>query len=90
MGQHCQAFRERNGRDHPIVANAPVLPVGCAHLWADFMELHGSRAVSELGPRQITFLEIDAWERVNGVKLEAWELAAIRKADAAFMARGAK
>lgn len=50
-----------------------------------FSELHACRGNNGFGPSRITYADIDAFQRVSGVKLAPWELSAIRKADAAFL-----
>lgn len=68
-----------------MLADAPRLPCACDHLWSDFLDLHVSRAQTMSGPARISFTDIDAFERVNGTKLLAWQIDAIRRADSAFM-----
>lgn len=82
------AYQERTGREHERVANAPALPVACTQLWQDFLELHHCRGTTGFGPSRISFVEIDAWQRVNGVRLPFWQIRAIRSADDAYI-RGA-
>ena len=69
-----------------MLADAPPLPRGCVLLWSDFLALHGTRGSSGMGPARIGFVEIDAWQRVNEVRFEPWEIEAIRRADNAYMA----
>jgi hypothetical protein len=83
---HLQAHSERTGKPHPMLADAPPLPVGCGQLWADFLELHGSRGSTGWGPARITFADLHAWQQVNDVRLSAWEIACIRKADDLWLA----
>nr|WP_022684561.1 hypothetical protein [Sphingobium bisphenolivorans] len=66
------------------MANAATLPPACVHLWADFLELHESRGSNGFAPLRIGFVEIDAWQRVNGVRLPYWQIRAIRAADDAY------
>ncbi len=85
--QHLIAFEEHSGRKHPMLADAPVLPRGCEGLWADFLQLHTSRQRDGMGNfSRISFTDLDAFERVNEIKFEAWEIDAIRQADTAWMA----
>lgn len=37
------------------------------------------------GPSRIPWAEMDAYQRVNGFRFAAWQIEAIRRADAAFM-----
>lgn len=68
-----------------MLLDRPPCPDGCEHLWAAYKELHASRAHSGFGPLRINFAEIDAFQRVTGLRLKAWEVEAIRRADRAFM-----
>lgn len=69
-----------------MLANAPKLPDGCEQLWADFVSLHDCRGSTGFGPMRVTFADLDAWQRVTGNKLQAWEIDAIRRADNAYLA----
>lgn len=90
MRDHLKAFERATGKVHPRIAEAPPLPKGCELVLRDFLDLHGSRTSTGFGPARISFLELDAWQRVNGVTLEAWEIDAIRAADDAYLAQIAK
>ena len=57
------------------------MPSGCAMLWADFLELHGSRGSTGFGAMRITFADLQAWQAIRGTQLNAWEIDCIRKAD---------
>lgn len=78
---HLELVSEKTGIIHPMLANAPPLPGGCLTLWQDFLELHHSRGSTGWGPQRITFMDLDAWQRVNRVRLSAWDIACIRKCD---------
>lgn len=80
------SIQRQTGKTPAALANAPTLPVDLGQLWADFVDLHASRGSTGFGPARILFSDIYAWMRVTGNRLAAWELAAIRKADDAFMA----
>lgn len=64
----------------------PPLPTGCMALWRDFMALHSNRGSNGFGPERIGFGEIDAYQRLHGMRFAGWELEAIRRADAAYIA----
>lgn len=85
MKEHLASYRERNGKDHPMLADAPEFPEGLELLWSDFLELHSSRGSTGTGPARITFADIEAWQRIRGVTLLPWEVDCIRKADDGFM-----
>ena len=67
-----------------MLLDAPALPAGCEELWRIFNELHSCRSVG-MGVQRITYADIDAFQRVSGVTLQAWELDAIRRADTVFL-----
>jgi hypothetical protein len=81
---------ERSGEQPATLANAPALPDACGQLWAYFIHMHQRRGYTQSGPERITDIGIDAWQRLNGVKLSAWQLDAITQADDAFLAEYAK
>lgn len=86
MREHLANYQKQTGKVHPRMAEAVELPDGLETLWSDFLELHSSRGSNGFGPSRITFTDIDAWQRVNGVKLRPWQVEAIRRADNAYLA----
>lgn len=76
------AVQQQTGVTPQMLLDAPALPEGCESLWDAFRELHACRGS---GPQRITYLDIDAYQRVNGVRFAPWQLDAIRQADAAFL-----
>lgn len=73
-----------------MIADAPALPVGCGLLWRDFMALHNGRGSSGYGPAPISYRDLQAFQEVEGVRLEPWEVRAIRRADVAYLEQRAK
>ena len=61
-------------------------PEGTEHVWDVFWELRSRAAVGFNGPEGISFLEIDAWERVRALRLEQFFVDMILRMDAAYMA----
>lgn len=53
-------------------------------VWLAFSDLHRSRP-GEWIARALPYSEIDAWSRVTGTVLDAWELDALRAVDDAFL-----
>lgn len=83
---HLQAAEQRTGRPHRMIAEAPPMPGGCSQLWRDYLELHGSRGFGSMGsPMRVTFADIDAWQRVRGIKFDQWEIDCIRKVDSLWL-----
>lgn len=78
---HLRSVERQTGRAHPMIADGPPIPPGCAQLWIDFLELHGSRGSAGFGMARITFADIRAWQDVRGVRFDQWEIDCIRKVD---------
>ena len=89
LREHLLAHERITGDRHALLDHAP-LPDGCSVLWRDFMELHNARSFGMGGPAPVSFVELDAWQRVRGVVLAPWEIAAIKAGDAAYMRVHAK
>lgn len=53
-----------------------------AHLWAWYADLCQTRQGGGFGPSRLSRLEIQAWERDEGVQLEPWERRALMALDA--------
>lgn len=73
-----------------MLLDAPKCPEGCEYLWSIFRELHACRGNTMNGPCAITFVDLDAFQRVTGTKLLRWELQAIKAADGAYLANWAE
>lgn len=85
MREHLEAYEQHTGMKHPQLLDAPELPGGLEMLWADFVDLHISRGSTGLGPARITYLDIDAFQRVRNVRLLSWQIDAIQRADTEYM-----
>lgn len=70
----------------PPELDGEPLPYVVQHLWTWFLELHRSRSGSGFGPNPIGYVEIDAWQRVNGTRLTPWETEVMFILDAAYIA----
>lgn len=81
---HLLAIERQTGGTPQMLLDAPPCPDGCGELWRTFCELHDCRSWPD-APQRITFADLDAFHRVSGVKLQPWELEAIRQADAAWL-----
>lgn len=86
---HLLAAERQTGVKPQILVDAPTLPDGCGELWHIFNELHSCRRYA-MGPLRIGFIDIDAYQRVTGLRLASWERDAIRRADLAYLARKAQ
>ena len=85
---HLQRLRNNTGRIDPLLVavNRP-LPAGVAHLWDAFVALSATRAPAFEGLAAITCTEIEAWQRLHGLRLTPWEVETLLAVDRA--ARGA-
>lgn len=68
-----------------MLLDAPALPEGCEELWSIFCELHSCRGSTAVAPQRITYGDLDAFQRVSGIRLQPWEREAIRQADALYL-----
>lgn len=85
MIEHLKSAERQTGRTPEALLAAPPCPEGCETLWRIFNDLHACRGSNGFSPNRISYLELDAYTRVSGNKLERWELDAIRRADRAYM-----
>jgi hypothetical protein len=67
-----------------------VLPLQAEHIWRWFCELDASRQSGGFGPSPITYQDIDAYRRLTGEVMQAWEVRAIRAVDDAVLQEIAK
>jgi hypothetical protein len=65
---------------------APDLPAALAPLWQAFCELNASRGSGGMGPANITYPDILAWQALSGVDLNPWEIGAIKAMDSVVIA----
>lgn len=85
LRDHLENYERQTGRRHPLLAAEPSLHPGLKLIWSDFLDLHSTRPVQMGEPRRITYSELESWSRVRGVRLERWEIDAIRAADQAYL-----
>jgi hypothetical protein len=85
LREHLVSAWERSGVQPDRLRNAPKLPTGAESLWRDFLALHGCRGSSGMGPLRISWADLDAYQRVQGIRLAPWEVEAIRRADNAYL-----
>jgi hypothetical protein len=64
---------------------APELPPALVPLWHAFAELNSARGAGGMGPANITYQDIAAWQAVGGVELTHWEVFTIKAADRVFI-----
>jgi hypothetical protein len=73
------------GKRHPDNVSDCPLPDCLRHIWVYFWDLNAGRPVWQGGFRPLPATEIYAWEQINEIKLDPWELGAIRQLDALFL-----
>lgn len=61
-------------------------PLGSEFVWDVFWELRNSSPSGFSGPERLTFLEMDAWQRLRGHKLDNLTIDILLKMDSAYMA----
>lgn len=64
----------------------PRPPAAGEHLFELFRELCVSRRPGYSGPLALEPTQIEAWVRLRGVRLQAWELTALLSMDIAYLA----
>jgi hypothetical protein len=87
LRQHLQQLHAQTGQLDPELAEE--LPAEAAALWGAYLQLSASRARG-FGPSAITYVEIEAWQRLQGVQLTPWELDTLTAMDLAAMAEQGK
>lgn len=61
------------------------VPEPCRMLWGWFADLTATRTWHAHGPNPITYCEIEAYARLNGIPIRPQDVAAIRRLDAAWL-----
>lgn len=64
---------------------SPFPPYRTEYLWRLFIDVGSCRGINESGPQPISWSELDAWGRVNGLNLTSYEVEAIRKLDSRYL-----
>ncbi len=84
MYEHLSQIEKSTGKWPSEYEPIPP-PEGTEHIWNIFWELRGTARIGFNGPERLSFLDIDAWERVRGLKLESFIVDLIVAMDVAFM-----
>jgi hypothetical protein len=79
LRQHLQAA----GATDPRLTAMP--PAGCDGIWRAFCDLNAARPVG-MGAGAVPPSEIDAWQRLHGVRLSPWEVETLMLMDRAALA----
>ena len=68
------------------LANAPELPEPVKYLWGFFLDLSRQRGSNGFGVLPLSYSDIHAWQQLNELSLDRWELDAILRLDGAYLA----
>src|SRR4051812_47463460 len=88
--EHLLAAERATGVTPQALLDVPECPEDCEILWQVFRELHSCRGNNGFGPTRITYMDLDAFQRVSRLELHPWELEAIRRADQRFLQQMAR
>lgn len=83
-GETRRARNARYGMDHK---NPPevLCKLQWAHLWHWFWNLNGSRHSGDGGPQPLSYLEIDAWQRLTRTTVRVEEIQILIEMDGAYL-----
>jgi hypothetical protein len=80
---HLQRLRSATGRIDPLLAqSSQPLPASVAPLWDALVQICGTRAPGA----PVSCIEIEAWQRLHGVRLTPWEVDTVLACDRATRA----
>ena len=66
----------------------PPFPRELGFLWQAFLRLSSRRGSTAFGPAAITWPDIDAFTRLSGLRLAAWEIELIEQLDELWLRQG--
>lgn len=91
LGDSFASFRRQTGKPHPEDREHITPPVELLYLWEWFWQLNQGRPVGPEGVQlPLPNGELHAWSNLSGIRLEKFELAALRALDAAYMKSSAE
>jgi len=64
----------------------PPIPPALLYLWTAFLRLAARRQSTGFGPARLGWAEIDAFNRLSGLRLRPWEIEVIEALDDRWMA----
>ncbi len=82
--EHLRQVELRTGRWPREYEPLPP-PEGAEHIWELYWELRETAKLGFNGPERISFMEIDAWQRVTGLKIASFVLTLLLKMDMAYL-----
>jgi len=90
LRQHLEDVEKMTGETHPMTKDKPVLPPECLPTWRAFCSMSGRRSYGMNGPMPVSFLEMDAYQRVTGDTLRPWQIEAIERIDGIWLEEASK
>lgn len=83
---HMEQVARAQGVDVDDLLERPQeLPETVAHLWVAFCQMSNARTSNGFGPNPLTYHDVEAWSRVTGVELTAWEIDVLKRLDVVFL-----
>jgi hypothetical protein len=83
--QHLRRVQEVTGKVPRELADRVDLPGDFRYLWEWYLEIGLSRQHGMSGAQPLLYSEILAWSHLTGVRLQHWEVRALRALDMGFM-----
>ena len=85
LADDFQKFEEQMGRKHDDDVQEWPFPESVAYLYGWFWEISAGRPFSSVGPLPIPAAEYLAWCALSRVRLERWEVDALRQLDSLYL-----
>jgi hypothetical protein len=82
---HLEAAAARGNARAIAAIEGPECPEAARHVWGWFQHLSSRRGSNGFGLNALTYLEVDAWARLRGIRPEPWELEALFLLDALYL-----
>jgi hypothetical protein len=89
LRDHLESVWRQSG-NRPEQLEAVECPSEIKYLWFYFCQLHARRGSSGMGPNPISYAEIEAWSRLQHVKLSAFEVGVLDRLEALYLKRAAE
>lgn len=85
LREHLQMAYAASGIMQEPLASEKEIPTQTEHVWRYFVELHSERNSNGMSLNRITSTTIKDWCELNRIKLELWEIRAIKTLDNLWM-----
>ena len=71
--------------------DVPPIPEAVSYLWNTFLRIRSRIGADAMGnPRPIAWADLDAFNRLSGLRLRPWEIDIIEQLDAVYLEAKAK